>query len=669
MPTYTKPVAFMNPMDPSAIVDQQQIDRQLSLAQALRQQSLQDTPSNGGPISWTQGMARLMAALTANSMQKHANADLWDLAARNQNAAAVTHYGAGAPQIDPATNPYRHSKQNAVSAPTSAATAPTVSQTYVPGGQSADQTASADAPAPPTSPAPQAGVLGDHAASVKRVADAVKAANAPYNGIPPMPGQVPTTPLAGAPVNQPPGSHAAPTSLSQPSMPTPEPSQPAMVPSSQYPSPVSPVPSQAAAGPQPFASPGSMAGGASFGASDALVPTISPQQGMIMQAQAPDQYWKMVADAGAPIEDVKRVIQMGIDPHSPQGQQMLRGAAAKAMQTPLNFDRQGYGSDPYTGQVLAFHPRLPEGTSPVFDAQGNIVDAQQLPGMPGIRQSTARAEATGKAYGDTEKVWDPASGTYRLVNKGDVVTGGGPGTPGAPGGYQAEPRPGMAEAGAVRGKQSAQWYAETAHYAAGAPDRINSLTNMYQLVRGGGPFGPGSSAPGRVAELVNGIAKGIGIDGVSVNNQGVTTIGEFNKFASRYAAQVSRSLGVNGTDAGRALVVEGNPHAALTSDALRKVIPVAAGYEMMMAGMNRAGNAYARQHGYDSAPDFQTQWEKTADPRIYQLLAQDRLDPPRPGQPSATKRYMDRLRQTNPADWSALVQKSQVLARAGALPQ
>jgi hypothetical protein len=46
--------------------------RRLEMAQALQQQSLQDTPGNGGAVSWTQGLARALEGYVGGSMQRKA---------------------------------------------------------------------------------------------------------------------------------------------------------------------------------------------------------------------------------------------------------------------------------------------------------------------------------------------------------------------------------------------------------------------------------------------------------------------------------------------------------------------------------------------------------------------------------------------------------------------
>ena len=631
-------VAFANPLDPSTIVDQQQIQRNLAFASALRGDSLQPVNGNGGAISWTQGLSKLAEALVARGMQKNANADIWDLAARSQNASALMHYGANAPTIDPALNPYRgHQPNNS-----------TIRNGQIGTGSSARPVAIANNPdqgggLPPTDQVsnippvtmnhPNATVRsGGRAPNPQAIAAALQDAGIDVSGS--QPGSSPPQNPAPIPL---PSANAQPAAAGGT---TP------------------PVSSNTV-----FAANGAPAGGEPM---DALVPTISAREGMLLQAYNPTSYWQMAAAAGTPIDDVKRLIQSGIDPRSPQGQHLLRAAAAKNMETPLNVDRRGYVSDPYTARVVAFHPTMVPGSVPVFDGQGNVVDARQMPSVPAIEQANSRATAVGKAYGQVQPVWDPSTGTYRLVNKGDVVTAGANGPGGA---YQAQPRPGFNDAAVTRAKQSAQWYSNVAAAAAGAPDRIYSLTSMYQLVKKGGPFGPGSEAVENVAGLINGIAKSVGVEGVSFNNKNVTTIGEFNKFANRYAAQIAKDMGLSGTDASRDMIIHGNPNDTLTPGALMKVIPVAMGYEMMQRGLAIAGNAYAKKYGSDNASDFQTQWSQTADPRIYILMAEDKLNPPGPGQPSATAKFMHDLQQRNPADYRALVQKSQILASVGALPQ
>lgn len=69
-------VNFFSPqalIAPDLAVEQQQIERQRALADALRAQSLENDVPRQGAVSWTQGVAKLAQALSANKLQKRAD--------------------------------------------------------------------------------------------------------------------------------------------------------------------------------------------------------------------------------------------------------------------------------------------------------------------------------------------------------------------------------------------------------------------------------------------------------------------------------------------------------------------------------------------------------------------------------------------------------------------
>lgn len=89
-------------LDPSVIVAPdyqvqiQQAERQRALAAALRQQALEDTNPGKGSISWTQGLARIADALSANALTKRA--DKTQVGANRAYAAGMQKlFGGGQP--------------------------------------------------------------------------------------------------------------------------------------------------------------------------------------------------------------------------------------------------------------------------------------------------------------------------------------------------------------------------------------------------------------------------------------------------------------------------------------------------------------------------------------------------------------------------------------------
>jgi chitodextrinase len=95
MPTNIRNVSFVNPLDPAGSaalqVQQQQIQRQQAIAQALQQQSMQeDKVEPGSRVSWTQGLAKLAQALAARDTYKKTDAQQVDLATSSAAGPTAT---------------------------------------------------------------------------------------------------------------------------------------------------------------------------------------------------------------------------------------------------------------------------------------------------------------------------------------------------------------------------------------------------------------------------------------------------------------------------------------------------------------------------------------------------------------------------------------------------
>ena len=111
------PVAAPLPPQPdmqlNATTDLQASQRARALAEALRQQSMDDsTAPGGGRVSWTQGLGRLAQALVANRLEHKTNVGEWDAHARQQALSRSIHYGDSSPP-DLSANPYRSDHERA----------------------------------------------------------------------------------------------------------------------------------------------------------------------------------------------------------------------------------------------------------------------------------------------------------------------------------------------------------------------------------------------------------------------------------------------------------------------------------------------------------------------------------------------------------------------------
>ncbi len=130
----------------------------------------------------------------------------------------------------------------------------------------------------------------------------------------------------------------------------------------------------------------------------------TPQEWQAYMMMGPQQYAKFYAfklkSAEVQAETQAQLRSMGVDPESPQGQQLGRQIAIaklhKAMSEPL---RQGQGLyDQLNDQVKAFMPSVPEGTMPTF--QGGLpTGVQPLEGATRAAADLREAQARGQAAG------------------------------------------------------------------------------------------------------------------------------------------------------------------------------------------------------------------------------------------------------------------------------
>jgi len=98
-------MAQVQGLNPSVLVSpdyqtqQMQAQRQLDLANALRQQALTDTPGNGGQVSWTQGLARVLSAFASKKLGKDATQQMQG--ANRAYAQGMARMFGGAPPQQP----------------------------------------------------------------------------------------------------------------------------------------------------------------------------------------------------------------------------------------------------------------------------------------------------------------------------------------------------------------------------------------------------------------------------------------------------------------------------------------------------------------------------------------------------------------------------------------
>lgn len=99
--------------------------------------------------------------------------------------------------------------------------------------------------------------------------------------------------------------------------------------------------------------------------------------------------------AQMPTDITKMGVQGGMS--TPEIMAANRGGVAKANYiAPVNARPGAILRDPLTMQPMAFNPNIPAGGTPLFDASGNVVGINSIPGAAGVTQQMSAAKTAGE---------------------------------------------------------------------------------------------------------------------------------------------------------------------------------------------------------------------------------------------------------------------------------
>lgn len=128
------------------------------------------------------------------------------------------------------------------------------------------------------------------------------------------------------------------------------------------------------------------------------------QQGMLMNMagmQGGGELMKIAVDhdptlaAMMPTDITKMGVQGGMSPQDIQAANRMGVNKANYI-APVNARPGAILRDPMTMQPMAFNPHIPEGGTPLFDASGNVVGINSIPGATGVVGGMAAARAGGE---------------------------------------------------------------------------------------------------------------------------------------------------------------------------------------------------------------------------------------------------------------------------------
>jgi hypothetical protein len=123
----------------------------------------------------------------------------------------------------------------------------------------------------------------------------------------------------------------------------------------------------------------------------------------------PGKFADAVTQYNSPTDLMKTLISQGVQPGTPQWNQAMQGNIAKTNYiAPVNARPGSIIRDPLNPQnVLAFNPHVPEGSTPQFDQNGNVVAYQPLGNAEQALALPERARKTGSNQVTPSIVYGP----------------------------------------------------------------------------------------------------------------------------------------------------------------------------------------------------------------------------------------------------------------------
>lgn len=147
---------------------------------------------------------------------------------------------------------------------------------------------------------------------------------------------------------------------------------------------------------------------------------MNPQLAAMMLMQSPDKYFESQAAAYKQADIVPQLRAAGIDPNSDQGHALARALIEKNNYI-APITGTGTFRDPRTMQPVAFNPDIPAGTTPLFDASGNVAGVRSIDGAQAAMQGNAAATAAGGAQFKPVQVYNPNTQQMEYTNEAQVT--------------------------------------------------------------------------------------------------------------------------------------------------------------------------------------------------------------------------------------------------------
>jgi hypothetical protein len=395
-----------------------------------------------------------------------------------------------------------------------------------------------------------------------------------------------------------------------------------------------------------------------------------------------------VNDRAKPTDFAKQLIQSGIAQGSPLFNQLMQANVAKQNYVaPVNTRPGSIIRDPFTQKPIAYNPHIPDGGTPLFDASGNVVGVNALPGATDVTEGMARATAAGKNSVEPITAYDGTQPVF--TNKKDAASGGASYT-GAPltpesleklkgwaaagdanskmllDAYTASQNkrltpglaPGMAESQSALATTGAKRYTDLISQASESPTRVNVYDNILNLSREGVASGPGEAWKNKV----KGFAANTPLLGSVVHNwrDDVAGFQELNKFMYQNAQRNWQAAGGTGTDSQLEAFTKANPNDTMFPQALQKMAEWGKAGELALQGKANAMQQWKDANGGNVAnqDQFERAWRNNFDPVLFQLKTMD---------PQSAAQYVANMKAKDPKGYANLMMKATALKNIGGL--
>lgn len=183
----------------------------------------------------------------------------------------------------------------------------------------------------------------------------------------------------------------------------------------------------------------------------------------------------------------------------------------------------------------------------------------------------------------------------------------------AAGGIPAGPPLGAQAAAEVTGKESAQQGIDLQQAADAVPQKKAILGNLDAAL---GNFTSGAAADWKL--IGKKFANAANPFGDTFNAKTIASQEEFNKQATMLAQQQFQTLGGTGTDMKLGSTMHTSPNELLSNLGNHEIIALLKGNEDAIRAKNEAWQNWQQTHGSQSYGQFQTEFNKEYDPRVFQ---------------------------------------------------